>query len=60
MSNEELNELIAWCRKKINLERTKPYRMNAKALDGYVVAMQAVMSHLHKLKEVNDEQRKAD
>lgn len=60
MSNAELNEMIEWCRKKIDWERTKPYRMNAKELNGYVMAMQAVMSHLHKLKEVNHEQRKAD
>lgn len=57
MSNAELNEMIEWCRKKINQERTRPYGMRAKELYGYTTAMKAVMSYLHSLKEANDERK---
>ena len=57
MSNAELNEMIEWCRKKIQQERSLPRTMNAKELDGYTTAMKAVMSYLHSLKEKNNEQR---
>ena len=60
MSNAELNELIEWCRKKIAWERSNPFGMKAKELNGYVTAMLAVMSYLHRLKEINHEQRKTD
>lgn len=48
MSNAELNEMIEWCRKKIQQERSLPRTMNAKELDGYTTAMKAVMSYLHR------------
>lgn len=60
MTNAELNEMIEWCRKKIQQERTPPRHLNAKELDGYTTAMKAVMSYLHKLKEADNEPRKAD
>jgi hypothetical protein len=60
MSNAELNEMIEWCRKKINQERSRPYGMRRNELVGYTTAMKAVMSYLHSLKEKNNEQRKAD
>lgn len=57
MSNAELNEMIEWCRKKINQERTRPYGMRPKELDGYTTAMKAVMSYLHSLKGANNERK---
>lgn len=60
MSNAELNEMIEWCRKKINQEKSRPYGMRQKELYGYTTAMKAVMSYLHSLKEKNNEQRKED
>jgi hypothetical protein len=60
MTNAELNEMIDWCRKKIQQEQSKPFGMRSKELAGYTTAMKAVMSYLHSLKEANDDQRKAD
>lgn len=57
MCNDELNEMIEWCRKKIQQEKSKPYRLSATQLDGYITAMKSVMSYLHGLKEKNNEQR---
>ena len=55
MSNDELNEMIEWCRKKINQEKSRPYGMRRNELVGYTTAMKAVMSYLHSLKEKNNE-----
>jgi hypothetical protein len=60
MSNAELNEMIEWCRKKIQQERSRPYGMRRNELVGYTTAMKAVMSYLHSLKEANNDRRKAD
>lgn len=57
MSIEELDMIIDWCRKKIAYEKWTR-RLNSKTLDGYEIAMNAVMNHLHSLKKekVNHEQ----
>lgn len=57
MTDMELDMIIDWCRKKIECEK---HHMNTKKFEGYVDAMHAVMSYLHKLKEANNEPRKAD
>lgn len=61
MSIEELDMIIDWCRKKIADEKWTR-RLNSKTLDGYEIAMKAVMSYLHSLKKekVTDERRTAD
>lgn len=49
MSNEELNEMIEWCRKKLaNKHQTG---LSGKRLEGYETAMKAVMSYLHSKKK---------
>lgn len=50
MTNEELNQMIEWCRKKIEEEKSKPYGLSGKRLEGYETAMKGVMSYLHSLK----------
>lgn len=50
MTNTELDRIIDWCRKKIECEK-QMHHMNTKKFEGYVDAMHAVMSYLHKLKE---------
>lgn len=50
MCNDELDIIINWCREKIADEKWK-HRLNDKALDGYDIAMKAVMSYLHGLKK---------
>lgn len=57
MTNAELNEMIEWCRKKIQQERSRPCGMRPKELDGYTTATKAVMSYLHRLKEANNERK---
>lgn len=53
MTNDELNKMIEWCRKKIEEEKRKPYGLSGKRLEGYDTAMKAVMSYLHSLKGEN-------
>lgn len=51
MTNAELNEMIDWCRKKLANERSNPFGLNGKRLEGYDQAMKSVMSYLHSKKE---------
>lgn len=50
MCNDELDMIIDWCREKIADEKLE-HRLNDKELDGYDIAMKAVMSYLQGLKE---------
>ena len=52
MTNNELIEMIDWCRKKLKNEKEKPLglRLTSKELNGYEQAMKAVMSYLHSKK----------
>ena len=52
MNNDELDEMIDWCRNKLKNEKTKPLgcRLNSKELNGYEQAIRAVMSYLHSKK----------
>lgn len=50
MSIEELDMIIDWCRKKMADEKWTR-SLNSKTLDGYEIAMKAVMSYLHSLKK---------
>lgn len=54
MTNQELDNLIDWCRQKMVTEKNKPYGLTGKRREGYKEAMLAVMSHLHDLKEKNN------
>ena len=48
MTNNELDDMIDWCRKKMaNL----PYNFTGKRKEGYKEAMLQVMSYLHNKKE---------
>ena len=52
MDNTKLyDDLITWCRIKIDVEKMNPLGLSGKRLEGYERAMHAVMSHLHDLKE---------
>lgn len=53
MNNQELDEMINWCRNKIKEEKHKVYgfRLTSKELEGYKTAMLQVMSYLHSKKE---------
>lgn len=52
MDNTELyDDLIIWCRIKLDIEKMNPFGLSGKRLEGYERAMHAVMSHLHSLKE---------
>lgn len=51
MRETELNEMIDWCRKKLANEKSNPYGLSGKRLQGYEQAMLAVMSYLHSRKE---------
>ena len=53
MTNRELDNLIDWCRQKMEKEKNNPYGLTGKRREGYKEAMLAVMSHLHDLKERN-------
>lgn len=55
MTNAELNEMIDWCRKKLAAERSNPFGLGGKRLEGYDQAMKAVMSYLHS-KKVEEKQ----
>lgn len=53
MTDRELNEIIYWCRKKLDNEKRNPYGLNGltgKRMEGYEQAMKAVMSYLHSRK----------
>ena len=50
MCNDELDMIIDWCRRKIADEKWE-HRLNGNTLDGYEIAMKAVMSYLHGLKK---------
>ena len=52
LKNEELDEMINWCRKKIAIG-TKRFGSTAKWCEGYKEAMLCVMSYLHS-KKVDD------
>jgi len=51
MTNVELNQLIDWCRQKVERENAKPCGLSGKRLEGYREAMLATMSYLHSLKK---------
>lgn len=46
----DIDNMIDWCRKKMREEKTEPYGLRGKRLEGYEQAMKAVMSYLHGLK----------
>lgn len=50
MSNQELDEIINWCKKKIIDQKNDRFGLSGKRLEGYEEAMHAVMSYLHKKK----------
>ena len=50
MNNRELDELIRWCKQKMEF-KTKQCGYTGKRGEGYEDAMRAVMSHLHSLKK---------
>lgn len=52
MKDNELNEMIDWCRKKLANEKKNPFGLSGKRLDGYETAMKSVMSYLHSKKGV--------
>ena len=56
MSENELNEMIDWCRKKLADEKKKPlgFRLTSKNMEGYEKAIRAVMSYLHSKKGGNE------
>lgn len=47
MTDRELNEMIDWCRKKLE---TQPLDLTGKRREGYKEAMLQVMSYLHSKK----------
>lgn len=47
MSNKELNEMIDWCKKKLE---NRPLDLTGKRREGYKEAMLQVMSYLHSKK----------
>lgn len=51
MTDKELNEIIDWCRKKLE---NKPYSLTGKRREGYKEAMLQVMSYLHSKKGVQE------
>lgn len=50
MTDNELNEMIDWCRKKIE---NRPFNLTGKRREGYKEAMLQVMSYLHGKKDVD-------
>lgn len=50
MTDRELNEIIYWCKKKLDNEKRNPYGLTGKRMEGYEQAMKAVMSYLHSRK----------
>lgn len=50
MTDKELNEMIDWCRKKIELEKHNRYGCTGKRMEGYEQAIKTVMSYLHSKK----------
>ena len=50
MTNNELDEMIDWCRSKMSKEK-RPFNLTGKRLEGYKEAMLQVMSYLHCKKE---------
>ena len=57
MKDNELNEMIDWCRKKLANEKKNPFDLSGKRLDGYEQAMKSVMSYLHSKKGVESDDR---
>ena len=51
MTDNELNKMIDWCRKKLANEKNNLFGLSGKRLEGYEQAMKAVMSYLHSMKE---------
>ena len=49
--NKTLDELIDWCKWKLKREMADPFGLYGRKLDGYEIAMKAVMSYLHSKKE---------
>ena len=50
IKNSELEEMIDWCRKKIESEKHSYDGCTGKRMEGYEKAMKAVMSYLHSKK----------
>ena len=50
MSDKELDEIIDWCRKKLANEKSNPWGLTGKRMEGYEQAMKVVMSYLHSRK----------
>ena len=48
MTNNEINEMIEWCRKKLN---NIPRDLTSNRREGYKEAMLQVMSYLHSQKK---------
>ena len=53
MNNKEIDEIIAWCKDKLKKEKSNPYNLSAKRMEGYEKAMHSVMSYLHSKKGEN-------
>ena len=51
MTISELDEMVDWCRRKLSVEKSKPYGSNGKRMEGYEEAMKSVMSYLHSMKD---------
>lgn len=57
MTRAECDTVIEWCRKKIrekNYGENYTERLSGNRLEGYEMAMKAVMSYFHYIKEDND------
>lgn len=50
MTNYELDGMIDWCRKKLANEKSNPFGLSGKRMEGYEEAMKVVMSYLHSKK----------
>ena len=53
MNDKEIDEIIAWIRQKIKKEKSNPFNLSSKRMEGYEKAMHSVMSYLHSKKEEN-------
>lgn len=53
MTNQELDNMINWCKNKIKTEKNKPFgsRLTGKRFEGYEEAMHQIMSYLHLKKD---------
>lgn len=50
MTDRELNEMIDWCRKKLENEKKNPFGLSGKRMEGYEQAFKSIMSYLHSKK----------